>query len=79
VLRNERERHPVHADTVEEIAHSARPVGMNSALHYYSAAQRQADALRDVYRDPPRQRSIEQPPVPEPRRSRRLLLALGRG
>jgi hypothetical protein len=52
---------------------------MNSALHYYSAAQRQADALRDAYRDPPRQRSIEQPPVPEPRRSRRLLLALGRG
>jgi hypothetical protein len=26
---------------------------MNSALNYYSAAQRQSDAIRDAYRNPP--------------------------
>jgi hypothetical protein len=52
---------------------------MNSALHYYSAAQRQVDAVRDTYRIPPEQRSVEQPPAPERSRARRLLLALARG
>jgi hypothetical protein len=52
---------------------------MNSAIHYYSAAQRHANALRDASRTLLQQRSIEQPPVPAPRRARRLLLALGRG
>jgi hypothetical protein len=64
---------------MEEIARSERRVGMNSAIHYYSAAQRHANALRDASRTLPQQRSIEQPPVPAPRRARRLLLALGRG
>jgi hypothetical protein len=50
---------------------------MNSAIHYYSAAQRQADAVRNSYRNPPQQH-VEQPPVPQPRRARRLLLAFGR-
>jgi hypothetical protein len=42
---------------------------MNSALHYYyyySAAHRQADAVRDSYRNPPRHRVVK-PPVPQPR------------
>jgi hypothetical protein len=49
---------------------------MNSAIHYYSAAQRQADAVRESYR--PRQQHIEQPSVPQPRGVRRLLLAFAR-
>jgi hypothetical protein len=50
---------------------------MNSAIHYYSAAQRQADVVRDSRRNRPQQHT-EQPPVPQPRRVRRLLLAFGR-
>ncbi len=48
---------------------------MNSTLRYYyyfSAAQRQADAVDDSYRNPPRHRVVK-PPVPQPR-ARRLLL-----
>jgi hypothetical protein len=53
---------------------------MNSAIHYYSAAQMHADAIRDSYRNP-QQPHVELPPVPEPQRRqrRRLLLAFGRG
>jgi hypothetical protein len=51
---------------------------MNSAIHYYTAAQRQTDVLRDSHRIQP-QPHAELPPAPEPRRRRRLLLlAFGR-
>jgi len=48
---------------------------MNSSLHYYSAAQMQADALRDAYRNPPRKKAEAKP---EPERHRSVLAqALG--
>jgi hypothetical protein len=51
---------------------------MNAALHYYSAAQRQVDALRDSKREAAPQPPAEQAQH-ERRRARRLLLALSRG
>jgi hypothetical protein len=39
---------------VEESRPFARPVVMNSAINYYSAAQRHTDAIREARRNPPR-------------------------
>ena len=37
---------------------------MNSAIHYYSAAQRHADAIREARRNPPLPRPVDEAPVP---------------
>ncbi|HEX7581567.1 MAG TPA: hypothetical protein VF321_00650 [Gaiellaceae bacterium] len=41
---------------------------MNSAIHYYTAAQRNADAIRDARRPPLPPRPVRYPGDPTPRR-----------